>query len=375
MDDDINNLLVMVNNITIDNKSIYRFSRQSILSDKKKLAKIFNKINNVNQSLINKRGINQSLDIDMCRFIRLNVYQQMLKIKRDIAFNINRNINEVNEYKIAYHVKKDMIKNDKDLQKREKYKKWRKIKNKKIKQKIKEKKNNKMQSNQSDKKNTRLGSLHRFINREKYVPPTDIPSVRNELSRYINNGTKNLFIPAMNIQRIFRGYITRLYIIEHLNVIIKRHIELNIIDDKYIQLPYKIKMTFASLVSGIVKKYKFNDWLTRILNKMNPENEYLIQNNIMTINILDKMNNGIVSKGYIYTHNSKGTITISNNDMKKMNIFLKEQNMTLDNMFIYTTSRISEQTMNKFEKNGIKKNNIFTMDNIIELIFSVKNII
>ena len=375
MDDDINNLLVMVNNITIDNKSIYRFSRQSILSDKKKLAKIFNKINNVNQSLINKRGINQSLDIDMCRFIRLNVYQQMLKIKRDIAFNINRNINEVNEYKIAYHVKKDMIKNDKDLQKREKYKKWRKIKNKKIKQKIKEKKNNKMQSNQSDKKNTRLGSLHRFINREKYVPPTDISSVRNELSRYINNGTKNLFIPAMNIQRIFRGYITRLYIIEHLNVIIKRHIELNIIDDKYIQLPYKIKMTFASLVSGIVKKYKFNDWLTRILNKMNPENEYLIQNNIMTINILDKMNNGIVSKGYIYTHNSKGTITISNNDMKKMNIFLKEQNMTLDNMFIYTTSRISEQTMNKFEKNGIKKNNIFTMDNIIELIFSVKNII
>ena len=134
-------------------------------------------------------------------------------------------------------------------------------------------------------------------------------------------------------------------------------------------------MTFASLVSGIVKKYKFNDWLTRILNKMNPENEYLIQNNIMTINILDKMNNGIVSKGYIYTHNSKGTITISNNDMKKMNIFLKEQNMTLDNMFIYTTSRISEQTMNKFEKNGIKKNNIFTMDNIIELIFYVKNII
>lgn len=374
MDDDINNLLVMVNNITIDNKSIYCFSRQSILSDKKKLAKIFNKINNVNQSLINKRGINQSLDIDMCRFIRLNVYQQMLKIKRDIAFNINRNINEVNEYKIAYHVKKDMIKNDKDLQKREKYKKWRKIKNKKIKQKIKEKKNNKMQSDQPDKKNTRLGSLHRFINREKYVPPTDISSVRNELSQYINNGTKNLFIPAMNIQRIFRGYITRLYIIEHLNVIIKRHIELNIIDDKYIQLPYKIKMTFASLVSGIAKKYKFNDWLTRILNKINPENEYLIQNNIMTINILDKMNNGIVSKGYIYTHNSKGTITISNNDMKKMNIFLKEQNMTLDNMFIYTTSRISEQTMNKFEKNGIKKNNIFTMDNIIELIFSVKNI-
>ena len=356
MECDIDQLSVMASNISINNNTIYHLSRRIITADKKKIAKVYNKIYSVNHELFDKRSVNRTFNTDMCRYIRMNVYQQMIKIKREINFNIRRNINEINQYKIAHNIKKEIIKSDKDLQKIERYKKWRKHQNKKIKE-AKEKKKGRMECDQSVKNqnNTRLGSLHRFINREKYIPSAP------------NN--RNIYPHIINIQRIFRGYITKRYVDEHLNIIIKRHIELNTIDDKYINLPFRIKLTFSNLVSGLNKKQKFNEWLTRILNRMNPDKEYIIQyNNILNINILDKMNNGIVSNGYIYAHNAKGTITISNNDMNRIKNFMKYYHKSFIDLFIYTTSRISEQTLNKFVKNGIKIENIFSMDRIIELI-------
>jgi hypothetical protein len=367
----------MANRISIDGKSIHEYSRRIFTENKTKMSKIFKKLTDINTDLSSTKKLYKSgFNPYICRYVRFNVFNQMLQIKREITFNINRNINEINTYKIVYGIRKKMVSKDEELTKIDKRKKWKNKQRKIIKQKMKERKQKKMENMEACSppiyRNVRLGTMHHFINRAKFIHTTDINYIKELLHYYSSNGIKHLYEPAVCIQKIFRAFIARKYVNDHMNIIIKRHLEVTELEDKYINLNFKIKLSLANIVSGVNKKDKFNEWIIKIFSKLYPNYQYkMLNNNLFNIEILEITGNDTtVSKGFIYTRNCKGTITVSNTEFKKINLSINQNNINHDNIYIISTSRITDISLNKFRDIGLPCNNIYTFNNIIDLLKS-----
>jgi hypothetical protein len=369
---EIDDLIVMANRISINGKSVHEYSRRIFTENKTKISKIFKKLTDINTNLSStKKLYKNGFNPYMCRYVRFNVFNQMLQIKREIKFNINRNINEINTYKIVYGIRKKMVSKDEELTKIDKRKKWKNKQRKIIKQKMKERKQKKLENMEACSppinKNIRLGTLHHFINRAKFTHTTDVKCIKELLNYYSSNGLKHLYEPAVRIQKIFRAFIARKYVNEHMNIIIKRHLEVTKLEDIYVNLDFKIKLSLANIVSGVNKKDKFNEWIIKIFTKLYPNYQYkILNNNLFNIEILDNTK----SKGFIYTRNCKGTITVSNTEFKKINLSINQNNIKHDNIYIISTSRITDISLNKFKDIGLPCNNIYTFNNIIELLKS-----
>jgi len=374
---EIDDLVVMANRISIDGKSVHEYSRHIFTENKTKMSKIFKKLTDINTNLSSTKKLYKSgFNPYMCRYVRFNVFNQMLQIKREITFNINRNINEINTYKIVYGIRKKMVSKDEELTKIDKRKKWKNKQRKIIKQKMKERKQKKLENMEACSppinRNIRLGTMHHFINRAKFIHTTDVNRIKELLYYYTSNGVKHLYEPAVCIQKIFRAFITRKYVNNHMNIIIKRHLEVTELEDKYINLNFKIKLSLANIVSGVNKKDKFNEWIIKIFSKHHPNYQYkMLNNNLFNIEILEITGNDTtVSKGFIYTRNCKGTITVSNTEFKKINLSINQNNINHDNIYIISTSRITDISLNKFRDIGLPCNNIYTFNNIIDLLKS-----
>ena len=341
---EIDDLIVMANRISINGKSVHEYSRRIFTENKTKISKIFKKLTDINTNLSStKKLYKNGFNPYMCRYVRFNVFNQMLQIKREIKFNINRNIHEINTYKIVYGIR----------------------------QKMKERKQKKLDNMDACSppinKNIRLGTIHHFINRAKFKHTTDVKCIKELLNYYSSNGLKHLYEPAVRIQKIFRAFIARKYVNEHMNIIIKRHLEVTKLEDIYVNLDFKIKLSLANIVSGVNKKDKFNEWIIKIFTKLYPNYQYkILNNNLFNIEILDNTK----SIGFIYTRNCKGTITVSNTEFKKINLSINQNNIKHDNIYIISTSRITDISLNKFKDIGLPCNNIYTFNNIIELLKS-----
>lgn len=335
-------------------------SNQIIDFDKIKIA--YNKLYDLNSDGYQSK-YKKTFDLNFNHYVRSQTRLQIVKIKRQILFNQRRNINDINIYHMIDDIKNSMIITDKMEKKRRKYAKWISTQRKIVKNKIKAKKQQKINSDK--KENSRLGSLYHYHNRPKYLPPNNQFQKNIEIEYYSNIGFDKFFA-ATKIQKFFRGYFARKVVNEHLNTIIKRHIEIK--DDNlfYYTLPFSIKLSFANLISGSDKSIKFNNWIIRTFKLLYPQFNFIpIQNNLFDIQVVDFNN---ITVGFIYCRNVKGTINPSNTEIKKMKNYLLQFNLTYNNIYITTTSRITDNSIKKFNDIGVSTSNIISIDNIINFI-------
>jgi hypothetical protein len=294
---------------------------------------LYERINKINDLYIKKRYSHlktDTINFGLSRFIRFKINQQMSSTKRQLLYNKRRNINnDIND--IIDNITRNLN-----------------IDNNNKKRNFIKQKKRKLNKNKPKKTNERLGSLHTYHTRPKYIPDNRVLSIYD--------------IYLIKIQKIYRGYYCRKIVNEHLNVIIKRHIQL--IDSEYYKYPFNIKLKFCNLISCSNKKFKFEEWVMNLFKVLYPNFQYEFikeKNNIFNIKV--SLNN--IIQGFIYCKNNKGTITVSNTEIKKMKTFLEKHNLTYDNIYITTTSRITDISIMKFKEIGFNPVNILSMNNIL----------